>query len=379
MRKFVPLAQSGSKKFDFLGGRRSGKTFFILQILLGRVLQGETVNVAVMTDTQGRLGAYSDIRTIIAGSPSIQPYLDVMSSPREVRCKNGGVMFFNSYAVSERAKGIACDWLFINEANNFTEQQYIDLSASVRKGCFADRNPNAECWSERNGFVLIHSTWKDNRDNLTALQIQWFEDLKNKAESPNATQLDIALYKMYYLGEYAEVIGNIFTPANVTLEKTVPNGLYSYMVFADPSALRGADYFAMVLGATDGERIYILDTFSVNEGGYIIPTRQLQDWQSKYPISTIYIETNGLQGIEFYEFASNSEIDNIQGWNSKGNKFERIVQDYQGLVSKIAYLDTVQNRAFVSQVYEFSKKCAHDDNIDAVNSLYLAYKWNNII
>ena len=209
MRKFVPLAQSGSKKFDFLGGRRSGKTFFILQILLGRVLQGETVNVAVMTDTQGRLGAYSDIRTIIAGSPSIQPYLDVMSSPREVRCKNGGVMFFNSYAVSERAKGIACDWLFINEANNFTEQQYIDLSASVRKGCFADRNPNAECWSERNGFVLIHSTWKDNRDNLTALQIQWFEDLKSKAESPNATQLDIALYKMYYLGEYAEVIGLI--------------------------------------------------------------------------------------------------------------------------------------------------------------------------
>ena len=379
MRKFVPLAQSGNKKFDFLGGRRSGKTFFILQILLGRVLQGETVNVAVMTDTQGRLGAYSDIRTIIAGSPSIQPYLDVMSSPREVRCKNGSVMFFNSYAVSERAKGIACDWLFINEANNFTEQQYIDLSASVRKGCFVDRNPNAECWSERNGFVLIHSTWKDNRDNLTTLQIQWFEDLKSKAESPNATQLDIALYKMYYLGEYAEVIGNIFTPANVTFEMTAPNGLYSYMVFADPSALRGADYFAMVLGATDGERIYILDTFSVNEGGYIIPTRQLQDWQSKYPISTIYIETNGLQGIEFYEFASNSEIDNIQGWNSKGNKFERIVQDYQGLVSKVVYLDTVQNRAFVSQVYEFSKKCAHDDNIDAVNSLYLAYKWNNII
>ena len=116
--KYKPLAKSGVRKFDFLGGRRSGKTWFILQVLLPRLLKGEIINVATMTSEQGRLGAYADISTIIDGSPSLAPYVDVLKSPREVRCKvNRGCMFFNTYPDPERAKGIACDWLYINEAN----------------------------------------------------------------------------------------------------------------------------------------------------------------------------------------------------------------------------------------------------------------------
>lgn len=378
--KFLNIARTGCRRFDFKGGRRSGKTFFILQTLLGRVLRyGEVVNVAVMTGEQGRLGAYADMRTIVGESPSIRPYLEVLTTPKELRCINSGRMFFNSYANSERAKGIACDWLYINEANNFTEQQFIDLSASVRKGVFADRNPNSDCWTERNNFGLIHSTWKDNVENLTPQQIGWFEDLKAKAESPNATSADIAFYKMYYLGEYAEIVGNIFTPANIQVG-AVPDGLYSYVAFADPSALRGADYFAMCLGALHASSgmLYILDTFSVNEGGYEIPARKLTEWREQYGVDTIYIETNGLQGIEFFEFAQNSNIP-VLSWTSKGNKFERITANYQGITQRVMFADTPQNNIYLQQVYAFDKKCEHDDNIDAVNSLYSYYKWNAML
>ena len=245
--KFKPLAQQGVRRFDFLGGRRSGKTWYIMQILLGRVVRGDVVNVATMTSEQGRLGAYADACTIIDESPNAAQYLEVCKTPREIRCTgNGGRMFFNTYADPERAKGIACDWLYINEANNFTERQYIDLSASVRKGVLCDRNPNTNCWTERNGFALIHSTWLDNRDNLTPEQVAWFESLKTKAESTDATSADIAFYRMYYLGEYAEITGEIFTPANIRRGEC-PVDLQHPIAYCDPSALWGSDYFACVL------------------------------------------------------------------------------------------------------------------------------------
>ena len=118
--KYYPIAKSGCRHFDFLGGRRSGKSYLIEQMLLGQVLLGDVVSVATMTREQGRLGSYADVCDIIAGSPEIQPYLEILKTPRQINCtRNAGRMFFNSYQDPERAKCIACDWLYINEANNF--------------------------------------------------------------------------------------------------------------------------------------------------------------------------------------------------------------------------------------------------------------------
>lgn len=379
-QRYLAVARSGARKFDFLGGRRSGKSYLIEQILLGRMLRGEVVNVATMTSEQGRLGAYADVLDIIDGSPSIQPWVEVLKSPRQINCKvNRGRMFFNSYPDPERAKGIACDWLYINEANNFTEQQYIDLSASVRKGVFADRNPNSRCWTERNGFALIHSTWKDN-DYLTPQQIEWFEGLKRKAESPNATEVDIALYRMYYLGEYADIIGSVFTPANIRRAET-PTNLRHFMVFADPSALRGGDYFAMVLVATDGRCMYVVDVWFENQGGQsarVEAVRQIREWQRRYEVEQVYVETNGEIGISFCEFAEASGL-YIEGWNSRGKKYDRIMRNYMELTEQVVYLRSERIDRFLEQVFEFRERCEHDDNIDAVNSAWLAMKMNEYI
>lgn len=378
LAKFRPLARKGVRRFDFIGGRRSGKTYFIMQILLGRMLRGEVVNVATMTAEQGRLGSYQDACDIIAASPDFAKWVEVMKSPREIRNKyNGGRMFFNSYQDAETAKGIACDWLYINEANNFTEKQYIDLSASVRRGVFADRNPNATCWTETNGFTQIHSTWKDNAEHLSAAQLEWFATLKQKAEQEGATAADIAFYKMYYLGEYAEIVGEIFTPANIQ-RGNPPAGLYSYFVFCDPSALRGADYFACVLAATDGQKVYILDTYSPNTGDRLQVVTRIRNWCVSYDVESVFVETNGVIGIDFYEFASNSELP-VRSWYSRGNKFERIVGNYQNIIESVVFADTDNNTDYLKQVYTFSQKCEHDDNIDAVNSVYNAYKWNGLI
>ena len=379
--RYLPLAKGGVRLFDFMGGRRSGKTWFILQKLIGRTLKGDIVSVATMTENQGEMGAYADAIDIINGSPSVLPYVTLGKSPKVIKARNGGKMFFKSYTDPERAKGIKCDWLYINEANNFTKQQYTDLSASVRKGVFIDRNPNSRCWSEEMGFTLIHSTWEDNKDNLTPVQLAWFANLKARAESPDATSVDRALYAMYYLGEYAEIDGAIFTRANIHTAPEMPrreNGdlaLRNFAIFADPSALRGADYFATCLTATDDDgNVWLIDSDSRNTGGREDVARWMLDTCKAWDVKRVYIETNGLVGIDFYEFAQNSGLP-VEGWCSRGNKYQRIVDNYQNLTTRLVVLDTERNRAFLEQVYTFAEKCEHDDNVDALNSSYNMQRW----
>ena len=380
--RYLAVAKRGCRRFDFLGGRRSGKSYLIEQLLLRRaVVFGEVVSVAAMTGEQGRLGCYADFCDILAESPSWASKVEVLKSPRQINSiYNRGRIFFNSYQDPERAKGIACDWLYINEANNFTERQYIDLSASVRKGIFADRNPNTKCWTETNGFTLIHSTWRDN-DYLTDEQRQWFLRLKEKAESPTATEADKAFYRMYYLGEYAEISGAIFTPANCRRCEELPDGLRCWQVFCDPSALRGNDYTACVLTATDGARVYVVDAISENNGGQSMRVeivRRLRKWCERYDVGNIYVETNGEVGVSFYEYLIASEL-NAMGWYSKGNKFQRIIANYLELTRSVVWMQNESVDNYLQQVFAFSESCEHDDNIDAANSAYLAYKWNGQI
>lgn len=375
--KFTPIAKSGVRKFDFLGGRRSGKTWFILEYLLAECLRGRIINVATMTNEQGRLGAYADAKAIIDLYPGLRNALRVYSSPREIRSIRGGQMFFNVYPDPERAKGIACDWLYINEANNFTERQYIDLSASVRLGTFADRNPNAECWTERNGFALIHSTWLDNRENLTPEQVAWFDNLKAKAESPNATEADRALYRMYYLGEYADIQGDIFTPGNIRRGE-IPAELAHPVAYCDPSALWGNDYFACVLSGVYGNTVYVMDAHSTNTGTRDDIVLVLKRWAERYKDLLIVIETNGYIGQEFYRYIQNV-FPRLTYVNQSRNKFERIMANYENITGRMVFAPTPEIDAYLQQVYTFGKTCDHDDNIDAIDTTFSVHRWQGHI
>ena len=364
--------------FVLCGGRRSGKTYAVLNFLLAkcRAYPSNIVNVASMTAEQGRLGAYADCNNIIKANPSVYSNCIVLRSPREVRFANGSVMFFNSYADSETAKGIACDDLFINEANNFSMQQYTDLRANVREFTFLDYNPNIRFWVDElfDPSEICRTTWKDN-PFLTPSQLEYFADLKRLAERPEATSVDKRNYSVYYLGEYAEIDGAIFTRSNIRLAAELPEGLRNFRVFCDPSALRGADWFACVLSATDRDgNVWIIDTFSVNTGTREVVARHLQDWCRTWDVKSVHIETNGLVGIDFYEFAQNSGLP-VDGWYSRGNKYQRIVDNYQNLTTQMVVLDTEGNRAFLEQVYSFAEKCEHDDNIDAINSSFNLQRW----
>lgn len=374
--EYERLRDSGCTRFDFMGGRRSGKTYFILQRLLGLMVQGYIISVATMTSEQGRKGAYQDAKDIINASPALAEYCTILTSPREIRCTSGGRMFFSSYEDPETAKGVACDYLYMNEGNKFTVQQFKDLVMSCRRSTFVDRNPNTECWTEKEGFSLIHSTWLDNKENLTDAQIAEFERLKANAEKENATQADIALYRMYYLGEYAEITGSIFPPTKIR-RGAVPEGVSGYFVYGDPSALCGADYFALVLVAFKDGIMYVVDVFSRNTGSRADVAEKLAEWCNNYDVEQIFIEGNGWISRTFYEEQRSSFP--IRTYTNTENKHGRILGNNEAICTKVVFNEAAPDmEAFLRQIYEYEGKNSnnvHDDNIDAVNSAYEIGHW----
>lgn len=368
----------GASTFVFCGGRRSGKTYGVLTffLLLGAI-ERIVVNIATMTQEQGRLGSHADAKDIIRTHPATFGNYEVLESPREIRNKKTGTrIFFNSYADSDTAKGVACDFLFLNEANKFSKQQYIDLAVNARRGIFIDYNPTKRFWID--DFVqecdICHTTPFDN-PYLPKVQLDYFRTLEALGTRENATEVDIYNYKVQVLGEYYELSGDIFTRDNIHFG-TPSEPLQRYIIFCDPSALRGADYFACVLSATDGQHTWVVDTHSVNAGTPYDVCKVLEEWCKSYDVGAVYIETNGLQGIEFYEFANNS-LPYVQGWNSRGKKEERILAKYNAITDCVVFVDNDNNRAFVQQIYEFSvhPKCEHDDNVDALASTLTARKY----
>ena len=367
---------SGKTHFILRGGRRSGKTFAILRFLMlyCEAVPKTVVNVASMTSEQGRLGAYADAKTIKDLAPTLFDDVEVLTSPREFRFANGSRIHFNQYSNSETAKGIACDWLFINEANNFTKQQYVDLAANVRRGIFLDYNPNIQFWVDDlfTDDDICDSTWRDN-PYLTPTQLEYFAMLKRQAERPDATAVDRRNYSVYYLGRYSELQGSIFNEDVIKFGRREVAGLHHFAVFCDPSALRGNDYFACCLTAVDDYGVvWLVDSYSVNTGSRAEVAKKIRQWCAEYDVTQVYVETNGIIGQDFYDYCFNSGM-NVAGWYSHQGKFERIIANYQNLREKVRIMDTEANRAFMQQVWDFAEKMPdglHDDNIDALNSSY---------
>lgn len=371
---------AGKTTFVLKGGRRSGKTWHILQNMMLRCVSRPNYvgSVATMTNDQGRLGAYADFKRILELLPYYADGWDIKTSPLEARHRNGGKIIFKSYGDSETAKGIACDDLFINEANKFSLQQYIDLKANAREFTFIDYNPNVRFWVDDifEPSDICTTTWRDNAAHLTPAQLEYFDTLKALAERPEATSVDLYNYSVYYLGENAEIDGAIFTRSNIVMAPELPH-LRNFAIFCDPSALRGADWFACCLSATDDEgKVWIVDTFSTNTGTREAVARHLLEWCKSWDVRRVYIETNGIVGLDFYDFAFNSGLP-VEGWYSRGNKYQRIVDNYQNITTRLVVWDTETNRDYLEQVYTFAEKCDHDDNVDALNSSFNLQRWTS--
>lgn len=376
----------GAPVIALQGGRRSGKTYTVMQFLLLQCYNaGDTCIVASMTADQGKAGAYDDAKTILRSQSFsfMYPWVQILRSPREINFKfardnKQGTISFRSFADPETAKGGACDWVFINEANKFTKQQFYDLQANARKGVILDYNPQVHFWVDDIDVTPLQTTWRDNIEHLTPAQLQWFESLRQAVERPTATSADWYYFNVYYRGEYSELSGGIFTRANIHVHpiEERPEELHDFIIYSDPSAQRGQDYFATVFCALDKNNdMWVLDVDSNNDGTPEAKIELMREWGARADGVRLFCETYGMVGSDFYEKAVTAGLP-MEYWNDNKNKFERIVANYQDITRRVHFLECPMMGNFLEQVYEFAEKCEHDDNIDAVNSALKIYKYN---
>ena len=371
------------------GARRAGKTYTACQwFLLNAYNDGDVILVASMTNEQGRRGAYEDCQNILRSWGTFGELFDVYKSPRKIECKRNnttsgraGVLEFASFDDPETAKGSACDWVFMNEANKFTLQQYLDLAANARKGVVIDYNPNQHFWIDDQlpAEEVLLCSWEDNRKHLTEAQLEYFQKLYDNAHRPGATAADWYYYQVYYLNQYSDLAGDIFTPA--VIRKCEPDAvpwaqLRNPVVFGDPSALCGKDYFPLTLSAVapDGT-IYILDADSTNVGAKAERCKVIERMQQRLDGVRVYIESNGI-GKYFIEYArGENQYEQpprpltVEGWCSRDGKFERILSAYEAIRDRVVFVEQPLLPEYLKQVYEFSRTCDHDDNIDNIASV----------
>lgn len=393
-KKITDYLNSGRSVMAIQGARRASKTYTIMQwLLLNAYNNGDVCLVVSMTAEQGRTGAYEDANTILRSWGSFGELFDVGKSPRRIVCKRTntrsgrqGVIEFTAYDDPERGKGIACDWVFLNEANKFSRQQYLDAAANARKGVVCDFNPNKHFWieDELKDEDILKVSWQDNK-YLTTAQLQWFAKLKENAERPNATATDRYFYEVYYCNQYSDLAGDIFTPAVIRKCKQdeVPlSELRNPVVFGDPSSLCGQDYFPLTLSAVgpDGT-IYILDADSVNSGAKAERCTAIERMQQRLDGVRVYIESNGI-GKYFIEYArGENQFEQpprpltVEGWCSRDGKFDRILAQYETIRDRVVFVEQPRLNEYLTQVYDFSRTCQHDDNIDNIASVCRLHQW----
>jgi phage terminase large subunit len=180
------------------GGSRSGKTFGIMQNIILLCIERPGLRVSAVSRSLPHIkkGCFRDFQQIMTG-PFMQ--LGAMRWTDHVfNFHNGSYIEFIGLEDPDKAHGPGRDILFINEANYVPLPVYQQLAMRTKGTILLDLNP-----SEFNSWVYdiadnpknkqIHSTYEDNRDNLSPAQIEFIESYKNLP--------DPFLWHVYGLGE----------------------------------------------------------------------------------------------------------------------------------------------------------------------------------
>ena len=194
---YQKIANSKSRIILLIGSSRSSKTYSMLQFFVTSALQKKALfSVVRKTLPALRSSAYRDFLEILRKNEIYNPSRHNKS---ELIYKIGGseIEFF-SVDQWEKIKGRKRDDLFINEANELSYDDFVQLSLRTTGRIFLDLNPSHDQyhWIEtkikpRDDVEIIHSTYKDNS----------FLDQETINEIERLRSTDQNLWRIYGLGE----------------------------------------------------------------------------------------------------------------------------------------------------------------------------------
>ena len=191
------------------GSSRSGKTYSILQLLI--LVKAFEEHDAVFTIVRKTLpslkgSAMRDFYEILRNYDLFDEKFQ--NKTENTYLLNGNLFEFVSLDQPQKKRGAKRTYLFINEANELTLEDWVQLSIRTEKQIFIDYNPSMEeHWIydlviPRPDCTFIQSTYLDNMQFLPAEVVKEIEQLKNVDEN---------YWRIYGLGLPGQIKGLILT------------------------------------------------------------------------------------------------------------------------------------------------------------------------
>lgn len=221
------------------GGTRSTKTYSLCQLFIKKMMdlseEGVTISVVRKTFPSLKSTAMKDFFTILK---EIGVYDEANHNKTDETYIIGkSEICFFSTDQPQKLRGRKQDYAWINEANEITSEDFLQIKMRTSKQIFFDYNPSMETsWIYDQvlsdpSCTLIRSTYKDN-PTLGAEQLAEIEKLQFQDET---------LWKIYGLGERAVSKVTIYSNYE-TSTSCMPENIDEYFYgldfgFNNPSAL----------------------------------------------------------------------------------------------------------------------------------------------
>ena len=197
-QKNLAAYQSGWKIICNEGSSRSSKSYSIIQLLIAIALKDKGKKISIVSHSLPHIkrGAFRDFKQILERL-EIWDDDNWMATNFIYTFSNGSYIELFGLEDEGKARGPGRDILFINEANLINLMLFRQLAQRTTDVIFLDYNPaDFTSWvydvADNPKNKKIHSTYLDNRFNLSPSQIEFIEDYKNLP--------DDFMWKVYGLG-----------------------------------------------------------------------------------------------------------------------------------------------------------------------------------
>ena len=233
-----------------IGGRWSGKTYGILQmmVLIGFLFPGYRWICFRKVYASIRDTVYDELKGVIEDFGFSEDDYTHLKSPLYIKIPNGAEFLFKGMDSVDKNKGLArCHGAFLEELNEFTEMDFEGIDNGIRgKGfqhiIFMAHNPvplipGMEYWFQRmfgkplnRGEVEI--TKETGLGQIARLKTSYLDNKycpqKRKERLEGYKDTNPELYKLWALGEYAEMKGAILKNWDVVKSAPTDKPLIGY-------------------------------------------------------------------------------------------------------------------------------------------------------
>lgn len=253
------------------GGTRSSKTYSLAELFLVKMFEEKNTLFTVCRKTLPalRATAYRDFIDILR---EYNLYNEANHNKSDLTYKIGtNEIEFISVDEPQKIRGRKRKYLWLNEANEFSFEDFQQLILRTTGQVFMDYNPSASFhWiydkvMTRDDVVVIRSTYKDNP----------FLDKESIKEIERLKDIDDNYWRIYGLGERGVPQATIYPKWN--LEDELPDGEFVYGLdfgFNSPTALTKivlkdddihADEVLYEKGLTNADLIKKLDSLKIEK------------------------------------------------------------------------------------------------------------------